>query len=49
MNIAKLELMSGEQNVEVPTVSAQANLRQQVKPQRGGRSQNRRVARGLPV
>lgn len=49
MNIAQLELMSGEHNVAVPTVSAQVNLRKQVKSQRDGRSQNRRVARGLPV
>lgn len=49
MSIAQLELMSGEQNVAVPTVSAKANLREQVKSQRDGRSQNRRVARGLPV
>ena len=32
-----------------PAVSAKTNLRKQVKPQRGGRSQNRRIARGLPV
>jgi hypothetical protein len=32
-----------------PSVSAQANLRKQVKSQRDGRSQNRRVARGLPI
>jgi len=30
-------------------VSAEANLRKQVKPQRGGRSQNFRMMRGLPV
>ena len=30
-----------------PSVSAQANLREQVKPHRGGRNQNRRIARGL--
>lgn len=55
MNIAELELMSGEQNAAVPTVSVQAlvpawgNLRKQVQTQRDGRSQHRRVARGLPV
>ena len=31
------------------TVSAKTNLREQVKPHRGGRSQNRRIARGLSV
>ena len=31
------------------TISAKTNLRKQVKTQRGGRSQNRRIARGLPV
>jgi hypothetical protein len=31
------------------SVSAKTNLRKQVKPHRGGRSQNRRIARGLPV
>lgn len=31
------------------SVSAKANLHKQVKPQRGGRSQNRWIARGLPV
>ncbi len=32
-----------------PSISAKTNLRKQVKPYRGGRSQNRRIARGLPV
>lgn len=32
-----------------PSVSVEANLRQQVKHQRCGRNQNRRIARGLPV
>lgn len=31
------------------SVSAKTNLRKQVKPHRGGRSQNRRMARGMPV
>jgi len=31
------------------TISVKTNLRKQVKPHRGGRNQNRRVARGLPV
>ena len=31
------------------SVSAEANLRKQVKPQRGGRNQSRRMMRGLPV
>jgi hypothetical protein len=32
-----------------PAVSVKANLRKQVKHQRCGRNQNRRIARGLPV
>lgn len=32
MNIAQLELMSGAQNVAVPTVSVEANLRSKLSP-----------------
>ena len=32
-----------------PSVSAETNLREQVKPRRGGRNQNRRIARGMAV
>jgi len=35
--------------VNNPSVSAKTNLRMQVKSQRDGRSQNRRVAKGLPI
>jgi hypothetical protein len=30
-------------------ISAQANLRKQVKPQGGGRSQNNSLMKGLPI
>lgn len=49
MNIENLQIEMQNLNRCDPAVSAQANLRKQVKPQRGGRSQNRWVARGLPI
>jgi len=35
--------------IRIQAISVQANLRKQVKPQRDGRSQNRRMMRGLPL
>ena len=49
MNIVYLYIEKRLSNLRGPAVSVEANLREHVKPQRGGRSQNRRVARGLPV
>jgi hypothetical protein len=49
MNIENLYIEIRSLDRCIPAVSAQANLRKQVKPQRGSRSQNRRVARGLPI
>ena len=40
MNVAQLQSQCSAQNRMTPAVSVQANLRQQVKPQRGGRNQN---------
>jgi hypothetical protein len=37
------------EGLEKPTISAQANLRQQVKPRSGGRSQNGRLAKEVPA
>ncbi|OIQ86657.1 hypothetical protein GALL_315010 [mine drainage metagenome] len=37
------------EGLEKPTISAQANLRQQVKPRSGGRNQNGRLAQGVPA
>lgn len=36
-------------NVHQHSVSVEANLRMQVKPQSGGRSQNEELARGMSV
>ena len=36
-------------NVAGLFVSVKTNLREQVKPHRGGRSQNRKAARGMPL
>jgi hypothetical protein len=39
----------GYLDIHHPEISVQANLRRQVKSQRDGRSQNRRIMRGLPI
>lgn len=39
----------GNSDIHQSSVSVQANLLQQVKPRSGGRSQNRRLMRGLPI
>jgi hypothetical protein len=49
MKCEPLNMSFCDRGREKATVSAEANLREQVKPQRGGHNQNRRVARGLPV
>jgi len=36
-------------NIHHPAILAKANLRTQVKSQRDGRNQNRRMMRGLPI
>jgi hypothetical protein len=49
MRIELLDIENQSSNRCGAAVSAKANLREQVKPQWGGRSQNRRVAKGLPI
>ena len=49
MNIENPHIEMRSLNRCVPAVSAKANLHKQVKPQWGGRSQNRRVVRGVPI
>jgi len=39
----------GNSDIHQSSISVQANLRKQVKSQRDGRSQNRRLMRGLPI